>query len=562
MKATLAGRSPRAVAALWLLLTRAMFVLAAPRVDLPGLYYDEAFMAQQARDFFDPERIVEHAESTRAIRIFGRPLPLRNAIYLGSLKSLLLLPSFALLEPTPRVLRLTTLWWSSLALLLLMLWVDRVLGTPTAFLSGTLIALDPTYHFYSLYEWGPFTTGFLCRSAGLLLLTAGWQRDGKSGLAAVGAGGLFLGLGVFNRADFVVVLAALALALLLALPAVVQRALYGKRRLVTAAAVGLAIGAAPMWLTLPELFQTSVSWALHSRGGLDEKLRVLWSVLDGSRFYRVIDAGGIFGRMFDTRAPRSGFGLATCLGTLATAGALGGRVRRKLAGPAHRFVFLAALGTLLATLFVPGAVRAHHLLNCFPFFHVLVASCLVIGWRALRSASRGKGLARAAIAAGIALLLMGNALVIQKTYSLIEQTGGRGWWSDALSQFAGEIDGDPEVRVVSLDWGFHEQLLFLTHEPRMLQPIWRIPARVRERGAWIHRGRPGDVYLVHPERYELFGYGPRFLRAVESLAARASGAVELRRHLDRSGEVVFLSVRFDRPHRVSFRGGAFQIALQ
>ncbi len=558
MNAALWPRGARAVLLVWLLLASGVFAIAAPRVDQPGLYYDEAFMAQQAKDFFEPERIPDHAATVRTLRIGGRPFPIRNAIYLGSLKSQLMLPSFAVFGSTPEVLRLTTLGWSLLALLLFMLWTRQVLGTPTALVAGGLIAADPTYHFYSLYEWGPFTTGFLCRAAGILLLTVGWKSERK---VPMWGGGLCLGLAVFNRAEFVVVLAALTLALTLVRPVVLQQALREKRALVIAAAIGLVLGAAPMWLTIRELLLTSMSWSIQSRGGWDEQLRVLWSMFDGSRFYRVIDAGGFFTRMFDGSAPHGAFGIAVALGVLATIGALGPRARREVDSRAHRFVVLAALGATVATMAVPGAVRAHHLLNAFPFFHLMVASCAVSWWGSAVPASAARRLTRVAVAAGLALVWIGGLRVIDSTYALIEATGGRGWWSDSLNAFAREIDGDREVRVVSLDWGFHEQLLFLTHEPRMIQPIWRIPDAVRGRGLWVHQGRPKDVYLIHEDRYDLFRYGALLLAAAATVEEREPGAVEIRRHLDRGGDVAFVSLRIPQRHRIVFSQGGFRIEL-
>lgn len=552
-----AWRSRGAVVALWAALAAACLVAAAPRVEVPGLYYDEAFLAQQARDFLEPERPAPHAGSVRTTEIFGRPFPLRNAVYLGSLKSQLLIPSFALFGATPAVLRLTTLSGSLLALLLAMLWAERAFGAPVALVAGGLLASDPTWLFYSLHEWGPFTTGLLCRSGALLAVTVGWQTR-RSGLLA--AGGLLAGLGVYSRADFAVVAAGLAVAFALAYPALAAEALRERRRGLLAAGIAGAVGASPMLLSLRELLQTSLAPQLASRGGLAEKLRVLWSTLDGSRFYELMAAGGRFERAFQHEGPETGLGLAV-LGALALGGArtLRDAAARQRGVPGAlradaRFPLLGALIATAATVALPGAVRAHHLLNAMPLFHVGVAAVGVDLWRRADGRRLGTRLLRGALALAFAAVLLSQIAGVRATYALLERTGGQGWWSDAIYALAADLEGAPTTRAVSLDWGLHEPLLFLTEDLALQQPLWRIRPAVRREGRWRWRGRGGEVYLLHPRRYDLFGYGPAFLAEARRAAERAPERVRIRRYEDRTGEPALVSVRLDAPHRLVYRG--------
>ncbi len=93
----------------WLVLSIALSWAALPSIDQLGLYYDEAFMAQQARDFVEPSSGGLHPGSVRSVWIAGRPFPVRNAAYLGSLKSQLLIPVLALAGSTSFVVRTATL---------------------------------------------------------------------------------------------------------------------------------------------------------------------------------------------------------------------------------------------------------------------------------------------------------------------------------------------------------------------------------------------------------------------------------------------------------------------
>src|SRR5260370_40403684 len=83
----------------------------------------------------------------QVVRLAGRPFPLFIQTYLGTLKSWMLIPAFRIFGPTVAVLRATTLFWSLIALLLLMLGIWRWLGLATALIAGALLAFDPTFFF-------------------------------------------------------------------------------------------------------------------------------------------------------------------------------------------------------------------------------------------------------------------------------------------------------------------------------------------------------------------------------------------------------------------------------
>jgi hypothetical protein len=545
----------RATLASWSVLAFITLVVALPQIERPGLYYDEAFLAQQARDFAEPARIGSHAPSTRSVWILGRSYPLRNAAYLGSLKSQLTIPSLALFGASPRVLRTTTLVFGLLGLLLGMLWAQRIFGAQVATIAGLLIATDPSFYFLSQFEWGPFTTGLLCRSGGFLLLTVGWKRD-RSGLFLLA--GLVLGLGVYSRVDFAVILAAAGLALLLFHPHLVRELAGARRRQALMGLLGFALTATTTLLAARNIFTTSSGIA--ERGGVFYKAQVLWSVLDGSHFRRLMEVGGLFDRMFQMPSGGGvmGAALVACALLLTVKMARGWR-HRSLDDP---IPFL--LGTTLlitaAMLAMPGAVRAHHMLNLMPFAHLVIACALADTWRAPASEDwvPRRHLRRAMVALVIAAIIGGNLAVIVGTNAEIQATGGRGRWSDALQDFASQVDASGESVVVSLDWGFHEPLQFTTERTRLLEPIWLIPHSLRQGRPWVHAGDERHTYLVHEAPYDLFGLSDDFLRTVRELGPERA-RVEV--HRDRSGEPAFVSVRIPRRHRVIYTG-EFTIELR
>src|SRR5439155_7932184 len=72
----------------------------------------------------------------------------------------------------------------------------------------------------------------------------------------------------------------------------------------------------------------------------------------------------------------------------------------------------------------------------------------------------------------IAIVCLTELRSIAGTQRSIRETGGRGRWSESLNQFCLENRGRSDLTIVSLDWGFNEQLIFLTDGPQLSEPFW------------------------------------------------------------------------------------------
>ncbi|MBW2724931.1 MAG: glycosyltransferase family 39 protein [Deltaproteobacteria bacterium] len=550
------------VVLVWLALALTTLLIALPQIGDLGLYYDEAFLAQQARDFVEPDRAGVHPPSVQSISIAGRSFPIRNAAYLGSLKSQLLIPSLALFGSSPFVLRTTTLVIGLLGLLFFMLWINRLLGGGVAMISGLLIASDPSFHFFAQFEWGPFTSMLLCRGAGLYLLSLAFDFD-RPGLRwfSLSMGAACMGLGVYSRVDFVVILAALAISLLAFRRDLVSTALREHRaKLIVGSAVFL-LTASPVIAALDPILSAGAQIA--DRGGFDYRVNVLASVLDGSHFHRVIAAGGLFDELFADEllagsAPTTGFIVLLCASVIALI-SLVQRSSTTRAGTV-RFLLSSALLVGLGMLAIPAAVRAHHMLNTLPLPHLIVAAAGVGLWHRGWASDRNQKLARASLVVALIAGLTSNATSLAATRGLIHETGGVGRWSLALQEFIGETDLAPnatKTEVVSLDWGFHEPVLFTTQRLKASEPIWAMSQAAARRARYVMKGDRDTIYLIHEPPYDLFGFGRQFVRA---LRVSDPERYTVEQHRDGVGNLAFKSVRFDRPHELSF-DGIFRIKL-
>jgi hypothetical protein len=146
----------------------------------------------------------------------------------------------------------------------------------------------------------------------------------------------------------------------------------------------------------------------------------------------------------------------------------------------------------------------------------------------------------AGLAAAMVMLVVAcNFLAVLRTQQLIRETGGRGWWSDALVKFAAAIRDRSDLTVVSLDWGFNEQMEFLTDGPRVREPFWLLAF-----GAMPDLPRDTQhIYLAHPPEFSLSPLGGMFM---QSLARENTNAV-VQSWSDDQGRVAFYSITFAAP---------------
>jgi hypothetical protein len=315
---------------------------------------------------------------------------------------------------------------------------------------------------------------------------------------------------------------------------------------------GLVLGSAPVWITLPSVLGATEA-LLGSQSlrpdELGEKLGAWAALLDGSYFQRLLLAGGSFERLGQMDAAASPFGWIFAAAALFLAGCLVRDMRAGEAKPGEAFALLASLLVGLALLAIPRAARIHHVMNVQPLPQLVVALAAMRLWRAEALPWR------MAAGAGVVIALLGGLAVDAAILRELRETGGRGRWSGALEELARELPA--ATPVVSLDWGFHLPLRFLHPELALEEPVWRMqPAP--ERGAFRLAGSAEHVYLVWEPDYEVFGIGRALLEAVDALPP---GSVSVRSHAGGDGQPAFRSIRFARPHELTYRGN-FEVKLK
>ena len=530
--------------------------LAGRSLSTPGLYYDEAVQARPAVEFIEGETHAAPLPGSQNLWLGSRPFPWLTQPYMGALKSQLLIPSLWAFGANERVLRATSLAWALAGLALLAFWVRRVYGDATALVAVGLLAVDPSFLFLARHDWGSFSLSFLLRAIALFATWRWWQSRRP---LALWIGAFALGLGFYNKIDFAIFTIAAGLALVICAMRPLWQALRSNPGTVAGALVAFALGLIPL---LPGLTAVAAApFALAGSGELREKFETLQSLLDGSHFHRLMETGGMFGQLGGvTDAPMGVFGIAAAASVVGLLVHCAGSTHNDSHRRRLLFLPLATLFSIAGVLALPGAVRIHHAMNIYPFPHLLVAAAL------MELAAAGAAAGRRwliGLAAALCLLIAASEIhVFEGTRRAVEDTGGRGRWSDAIHELATDLQSDQDS-VWSLDWGFQEPLAFLGARGRLREIHWpHIPGSIgferSQRGAWRAQGDASRLYLLHLPPYDRSGYGQPFLDAVGELDPQR---IEIRRYKDREGQTAFVTVRILAPHDVAY-AGRFRIALR
>lgn len=515
----------------------AYMLVGTLQMHLPGAYYDEALDAVPAMQILLGQR----PETQATIHLAGRDWPLMLMPYVGSTTTYLSLVAFGLLGPSVAALRLMN-WLLGLASLLLT-WgfLRNYLDERIAALSMLLLALNANFVFWS--RMGAFVSlPMLPLAIGALWCLYRWyhRNDGRFLMLAA----LLLGLGVTTKLLFFWYWVGLGLGWLALSPFLRRgrgwRAWLWPWELTTwrsriLSFLALLVGLAPLLIynlrgleTLHFVLDTFKGESARTGGVLVEMLAAIQR--DFGRFLN----GSWFGvRLGAVHVDR--LAVLAFLAALVTLVGLG--LAHKLSFSGRR---LALLAILLFSIVAQSALTsmgrgADHLLIAWPIPQALVATAI---FALVDAAGTRRWLA---LLPGLAALcLVGStAWTTAQYHRSLAQSGGGGFFSDAIYSLAGDLEGAGERRIVALDWGFARNLQLLTHDD--LKPAewfaYGPPGEETEASLNNLVVQPGLFYLLHAPRFTAF---PGHRELFEKVAYRHGLApVVLKSYNQRDGEPVF-----------------------
>jgi 4-amino-4-deoxy-L-arabinose transferase-like glycosyltransferase len=491
-------RGERAAAALALGGIAAFVALASFDIRVPGLYYDELFQLTTALAFVKGGlgSAVAWVPGTE-ISIAGHPFPLMAHSYIGGVKTAAFVPLAAAFGISPASVRVFTISVAALSLVFTYLFARRLFRSAAVAAVGTiLLATDPSFVFYSRVDFGPSVFMFLFKAIGLWQLVD-WWRSGR--LRSLVLGSLAFGLGVYDKANFLWIVAAVVVVALLLDYRGVRRRL--DRRSILWATGAFALGCLPFlaynasWP--PRTIEPALKGTLHVSGGnpsggpftqLGLRVQQLVRLLDGETLSELLTGrhGGA------PVLPAVALAAAAAIAVAFAVPRLRGRVRPAM------FVVLSGFLVLVASALTPGGSYPHHVLLAYPAPHLALAAVVVEGAELVRERARlvATGLGAAALAASVAVSVTTTTHVLSR----LRDTGGTGNFSDGvytLERYL--VRHDREHGLVVVDWGIFQNLVALSHGDLRATEVWDpLNASKPVRGKVLRQlDDPSARYVLH-----------------------------------------------------------------
>jgi len=451
--------------------------LAGPQLRLPGLNYDEAFDAVPAMQLLQGQPVQPLRES--GLLVAGRTLPLMVMDYKGVVHTYWALPFLWALGVNVFALRMSCLFLGLLTMALAYRFARQFYGTWVAAMALLLLALNPSFLFWSR-QGVLWTTGMLTCGMGALAAFGEWWRRGR--VWGLYGGAFLLGLGMSAKLPFLWFL--LALAVSVALYRATDRgreqdsgAGHFSPGSYAVALLALMLGLLPLLLynlqtggTLDVLFR-NVRTSYYGVNNLDyiSNLRIRWdhlrALLNGSSFWYLggpyrdpilplafwLSAGIILIRALRLAIRRPSI-------SRLPHGLSGGRTRGALADillSVFPLLMMALMG-LQSGVTVSGLWPEHYLL-LLPFPQLSIA----LGLGLLRLYLRLRRSVGWLLLLVLTPLMAGQLRVDLLYHRALARSGGFSAHSDANYRLAQYLDqkGRP---VVAMDWGIRATVQFLT----------------------------------------------------------------------------------------------------
>ena len=429
----------------WLAVAAAcVFVfLAAYRIELPGLYYDELHFVNAALG----------APDDTWIHMRLGPLPFLISPYMGALKAWGYAPIFRLFGVSALTIRLPAILLAALTLLIFYRAMRDSVGHAWAAIAVWIMAVDPANLFPSRLDWGPTVLTHFFQAA-ILALWFSYRdkpRPWKIVLICICAG-----LGFFDRFNFIWLLSAFAVGICLCYPGSLQNLWVSTARFTRWVAIILALLALGimLYLILPLLLNVQPPTRAYTTI-LQMKWHALVDTLSGQAVARFIfgDARGIISYVPFWLIVAGGFlALASLFLPMSNAEA---RENRKNG----LFCFLIGFLIFVQIVITPQAGGPHHYLMIFPWPFLAFAFLARSLYDHFRTKKLSQVVALPLVAAATCIFFVN----IHNTMSYLSHFRSNphytSMWSPeiySLSHYVNE-HGFQAKSIICVDWGLHTQ---------------------------------------------------------------------------------------------------------
>jgi hypothetical protein len=411
-------------------------VMAGRWIASPGLQYDELLFVNAATGEPTNGMFVQR-------RVFGVPVLLMG--YVGALKAYLYYPVFQIFGVSPQTVRWPVIVISLVTLALTYRVARFSFGRLVSAMVVLVMSVDPTFMYLTKADYGPVALMMVLKVTALLFALCAVSTGSSRSLWGMAAA---CALGVFDKLNFIWFLLALVSAGAM-LFRTELRAMWRRDRaglvlpLTMLALIGLATVARSIRLTLA-MGDEAASVAPLDR--LRDVTNLYASTMNGRYFYQLVTMRTLAAETLMN--PIVALGLVGMVVTGLQAVRRAGAVERM---PFQARVLLCHLliFALIAVqiLFTPTAWGPHHILMLYPFqlFVTFGAAVGLVGmWGTAVTAA-------VLVASGLNV-----GIAYQRNFRPTAEFAPT--WSPVIYQLVDFLNHHPAERIVSVDWGIHNQI--------------------------------------------------------------------------------------------------------
>jgi hypothetical protein len=431
------------------------FAISTINIIEPGLYYDEINFGNAALGNIDGSFVAAQ------VQLGHINIPLMLMKYIGAIKSWIFALIFFLFGVSPATIRVPSMIIGGVALILMYLLVRKLFDRKLALLSLLLTATDPSYIFQMRLDWGPVALMMLFKLGSLLFLFK-WLESKSMKYLALAA--LFLGLGLYDKTNFLWYIIALTISLSLLYRQEIFPQLNFKT--ISIFIIIFALGCFPLIAYNLMTHGATFSDTGHlpfGYTGINSKISALIATLDGNAVYGFINDGAtpaVSNYSLETFLP---YFLSFAIAYIVIL-CLESAYNKKPMQQKSMLFFLCMLSIIYVLIFMtPKASGSYHIMMLYPFPQV------IISWVAIDILGRnGKSiniLTKKFVFGAIILLILlltASNLAVDYKYVTSLQSGGSGTWSDEIYELVDYAKSKPNNDFILMDWGFNTQLLSLS----------------------------------------------------------------------------------------------------
>lgn len=531
----------------------AFFCLSVTNINLPGLYYDEALDVVPTMQIVLAQPV--EVWPGGGISLGGKTFPVMISSYVGTVNTYLMLPFFYFLGISVFSLRLMTIFFGCLTIVLYHLFAKDLFNRRVAVVTVLLLAVHPSFIFWS--RQGIYVTSVMTfMAAGSLFCLLRWHR-GKMGWYLY-AGTFLLGLGLSAKFLFIWFIIALAASYyILRFSALPLRSSWPDRRTIlkilafnmnakqlVLGLLSFCVGAGGLlWYNLNTLGTIKILGKnlLTTDQGVNN-LDLLRNLLTEMKAFLALINGSWFGSHGGSFS-NDLYPVLFCVSVIGSAFLVSFHKKAKIYKRKAVFLFLMFALMLIQSCFTVSGLGATHLLILLPLPQIIIALFMDILYQVITS----KTLIGVSVAIVILALAALDLSVDLQYHQALQRSGGIGRFSDAIYDLAKYLEENRVTFPLAVDWGFKNNIQILTKgtvNPIEIFQYSREPNEEFFRRVTQCLNDPNNLYLFHSAQFAAL----RRYEAFETVVRQANKAIQLEKAFyQRDGTPVYYTYRVTTP---------------